>query len=214
MSSYTLVEGVYLYPTPSGVFHATSSPETDSSRHFLRLLLQQKQLPQMDLNCLQELMDTDDEKNLQLLYHCQKHGWVQGVDKALQYPQEPLGEILPGLLNNISHQGKVLLADKHGLYLACSGFSQEEAEELAALSAEIALVQERRSGLLAKNLGLGNNAWSVVDAAGNSQVGFWPVYIGTYRFVIVISGVPHFNQPEFVSLVWALSVRYAKSAVA
>jgi hypothetical protein len=39
----------------------------------------------------------------------------------------------------------------------------------------------------------------------------WPLFIGDTRFVIAISGVPHFNQPEFISLVWFLSVRYVKN---
>jgi hypothetical protein len=56
---------------------------------------------------------------------------------------------------------------------------------------------------------LGSHAWAVVDFFGNSQVGFWPLFIGNNRFVVVISGIPHFNQPELVSLVWALTIRYA-----
>jgi hypothetical protein len=58
-------------------------------------------------------------------------------------------------------------------------------------------------------MGLASNAWAVVDVFGNSHVGFWPLFIGQNRFVIAISGIPHFNQPDFVSLVWALSIRYA-----
>jgi len=46
---------------------------------------------------------------------------------------------------------------------------------LSALSAEIATVHDRRSGLLIHNMGLKSHAWSIVDAFGNSEVGFWPL---------------------------------------
>jgi hypothetical protein len=109
----------------------------------------------------------------------------------------------------MSENGKVLLADMQGFYIASHGFPHEVAEELSGLSAELASIHERRSGLLMNNLGLVSNAWAIVDVFGNSQIGFWPLFIGKNRFVIAISGVPHFNQPEFVDLVWALSMRYA-----
>jgi len=128
----------------------------------------------------------------------------------MESPEGALEELLPPLLTNISETEKVLLADDQGFYLACLGFPHEVAEELSALSAEIATVHERRAGLLMNNMGLGSHAWAIVDAFGNSQTGFWPVFIGKTRFVIVISGVPHFNQPDFVKLIWALSIRYAK----
>ena len=210
MSQYSLTEGLYLYPTPAGAYYATSSTETDRPRQFLKNILLQQQTPSLNIKVLQDLMGHEDEqKCLELLYHCQKLGWVQGVNPARDYPVGALEDILPQLLSSIAENGKVLLADKEGFYLVSSGFPHEVAEELSALSAEILTVHDRRSGLLLNNMGLASNAWAVVDAFGNSHVGFWPLFIGKNRFVIAISGIPHFNQPDFVSLVWALSIRYA-----
>ncbi|MEN8260508.1 MAG: hypothetical protein ABFS02_07965, partial [Pseudomonadota bacterium] len=102
-----------------------------------------------------------------------------------------------------------LLSDNEGFQLASSGFTHEVAEELSAMSAELSKLHERRSGLLLNNMGLNSSAWGVVDAGGNSKVGFWPMSIGKHKFVLVISGIPHFNQPNFVDLVWTLSTRYS-----
>lgn len=210
MKTYSLTEELYLYPTPAGAYYAVCSSETDKPRHFLSALLKQPQTCALNVANLQQLMGQNDEqKCMELLHHCQKLGWIQGLDAVLHYPQDVLEEILPELLSKISEQGKVLLADSQGFYLASHGFPHEVAEELSALSAEIATVHERRSGLLTNNMGLASNAWAVIDASGNSQLGFWPLFIGNNRFVVTISGIPHFNQPEFVSLVWALSIRYA-----
>ena len=212
MSRYSLNEGLFLYPTPSGTYHTVSSEETDKSRQLIRALLEQEKTPPLDIENLRRLSNMDDnEKCLQLLHHCQKLGWVQGVKQEINYPQEALENVLPELLNKISGTSKILLADNQGFYLASNGFVHEVAEELSALSAEIATVQERRSGVLMNNLGLASHAWAVVDVAGNSQIGFWPVFVGSHRFVITISGMPHFNHPDFVTLMWALSIRYAKS---
>lgn len=211
MSDFVLADNLFLYPTPVGAYYAVALPEQEKSRKFIKKLLQQKQTPSLNVETLMRLMDEDDEeKALDLLVHCQKLGWVQGIEKEIKAPTGSLEEILPGLLDSISESGKVLLADDQGFYLACSGFAHEVAEELSALSAEIATVHKRRSGLLMNNLGVGSHAWAIVDAFGCSQTGFWPVFIGENRFVIIISGIPHFNQSDFVSLIWALNIRYAK----
>lgn len=207
---YSLAEGLYLYPTPAGAYYAVSSLETDKPRQFLRKLLQQPQTLALNLENLQDLMGHEEpEKCLELLHHCQKLRWVQGLKEVLEYPTGALEDILPGLLSKISENGKVLLAERQGFYLATHGFPHEVAEELSALSAEIATVHDRRAGLLVNNMGLMSQAWSIVDVFGNSEVGFWPLFISNNRFVVAIYGIPHFNQPEFVSLVWALSIRYA-----
>ena len=212
MDALELVAGLFLYPTPAGAYYAVSAPDGDKPRRFLNRLLQQPRTPPLDLANLQTLTETEDaQKALELLLHCQKLGWVQGVDQALDAPQGALEELLPNLLAGISENGKVLLADEQGFYLACSGFPHEVAEELSALSAELATVHKRRSGLLVNNLGIFSHAWAIVDAHGNSQIGFWPMFVGVHRFVLAISGVPHFNHAEFVNLAWALITRYQKA---
>lgn len=210
MSAYTLTEGLYLYPTPAGAYYAVCANDADKPRQFLRQLLLQPVTPALNYENLSHLAGVaDPEKCNELLYHCQKLSWVQGLTAPEEYPSDLLENILPGLLSKMSESGKVLLADMQGFYLASHGFPHEVAEELSGLSAELSTVHERRSGLLMNNLGISSHAWGIIDVFGNSQIGFWPLFIGQNRFVIVISGIPHFNQPEFVKLIWALSKRYA-----
>ncbi len=211
MSEFKLIEGLYLYPTPAGAYQAVSAPESDKPRRFLQRLLQQPRTPALNLEQLCLLAEsTDEAKVLELLHHCQILGWVQGVDGEISVPQGALEDIFPTLLAGISEDGKVLLADEQGFYLACSGFLHEVAEELSALSADLLTVHKRRSGLLINNLGINSHAWAIVNVFGCSQIGFWPLFIGGHTFVIAIAGIPHFNQAEFVSLIWILSTRYTK----
>ena len=207
---FILTENLFLYPTPAGAYYAVCSNDMDKPRQFLRLILQQESTLPLNIENLHQLTRIDDpQKCYELLHRCQKLNWVQGLNEDRKYPSDLLENILPGLLCNMSESNKVLLADMQGFYLASHGFPHEVAEELAALSADLATIHERRSGLLMNNLGISSNAWGIIDVFGNAQIGFWPFFIGQYRFIVIISGVPHFNQPEFVDLIWALSKRYA-----
>ncbi len=212
MSNAILADDLYIYLTPAGCYYAVSSQTEDPARKFLRAVLEQTETPKLSLEMLQHLMLTEEaDKCISLLQKCQQLGWVQGIKNPKVVPEVALEDILPELLSNISEDGKVVLADDQGFYLACNGYPHEVAEEVSALSAEISVIHMRRSGLLMKNLGLNSHAWAIVNAAGNSQLGFWPLFIGNTRFIIAISGIPHFNQSEFISLIWMLSVRYAKN---
>ena len=210
MARFNLVEGIYTYPTPGGAYIAVSSPDADASHRLIRNLLKQRFTQLLTAANAMEWSGIDDEQQaLQLVHRAQELDWIQGLEQPRECPSRPLEEILPDLLSPLSGGGKVLLADSQGFYLASSGFPHEVAEELSALSAQVADLHERSSGVLMSNLGLGSSAWSVVDAVGASKLGFWPLYVGPQRFVLVISGIPKLNQPDFVDLVWTLCMRYA-----
>ena len=212
MKQFTLAEGLYVFPSPGGAYYAVSARERNPTRNVLQSLLKMEWTPRLTLEGLKAWSGIEDsEQALRLLYHAQGLNWVEGFESPLNCRNQPLEQLLPGLLETLSAHGKALLADGQGFYLASHGFAHEVAEELSALSAELANLNERRSGVLAKNLGLGTSAWGVVNASGNSQIGFWPLYVGKHRFTLVVSGLPHFNQPDFVQLIWTLCMRYAAS---
>ncbi len=212
MSGAKLAEDLYIYLTPAGCYYAVSAVEQDPVRQFLRTLLGEAKTPKLNIESLQVLMANDDpDKCIALLQKCQQLGWVQGLKEEREAPTGTLEERLPELLSQISEEGKILLADDQGFYLACNGFPHEVAEEISALSAELNVVHDRRAGVLMKNMGLNSHAWAIVNASGNSQLGFWPLFIGKNQFVIALAGIPHFKHSEFISLIWLLSIRYAKN---
>ncbi len=212
MSDARLADDLYIYITPAGCYYAVSAIEKDPVRQFLRTLLGKTKTPELSIENLQALMANDNpDKCIALLQKCQQLGWVQGIKEARDAPSESMEKLLPELLNKVSEEGKILLADDQGFYLSCNGFPHEVAEEISALSAELSVIHERRAGLLIKNLGLNSHAWAVINASGNSQLGFWPLFIGNAKFVIALAGIPHFKKSEFVTLIWLLTIRYAKN---
>jgi hypothetical protein len=69
-STYSLAEGLFLYPTPVGSYYAISSNEDNKSRKFLKRLLRQAKTPELTLETIKVLMDeANDEKALDLLHH-------------------------------------------------------------------------------------------------------------------------------------------------
>lgn len=208
MSEFILHEGAFISPTPAGAFYASASATEDPARRILQQLLQLDKTPSLTLSKLQAWTGQDAQDAQQLLYRLQTETLVQGFEKARSCPTGPLEEILPTLLPTLSGDGKALLADDQGFYVSSAGFPHEAAEELAALSASLGTLHQRHKSLLSNNLGYHTSAWTLSDAAGNSQIGFWPLFIGDQRFSLVVGGLPRLNQHTFTQLVWVLGIRY------
>ncbi len=209
MQRFTLREGLYVHPTPAGAYYAFATPSSQPAQGMIRALLSVPVTPPLTLEGVKQWSAVaGDDQALALFHYAQQARWVQGFEKPFECPSQAIEQVVPPLLDKLSSQAKALLADSQGFHLASSGFNHEVAEELSGLSAELANLHERRSGLLLHNMGLNSSAWAVADASGNSRLGFWPVYIGDLRFVLVIQGVPRLNQPEFVRLIWILNQRF------
>jgi len=203
--------GGFLSATPAGVYYATRSDDVEPGRTFLFRLLSREPTPALDAVSLRELAhETGESEALELLHRLQKMALVQRDAAAKRPPAGSLETLLPPLLASLSGDGKALLADDQGFYIATAGFPHETAEELSALSADLASLHARHAGLLRRNLGLRAANWGLIDAAGNAEVGVWNLHLGRQRLALVISGVPQFNQPAFVDLAWLLVRRYAQ----
>ena len=198
----------YILPTPAGAYYCISSRETEPARQFLQKLMAEKETMQLDAETLDHLLKDETNNQQQLLQHIDKLKWLQGFDQAIQILPGTIEQALPEILQLLSSDGKALLADDQGLYLASTGFTHEAAEELSALSGDLSSLYVRHQGIIKGNLNIKSSAFSIVDAAGYSQLGFWPIYIGELMFVLVISGAPRFDQVAFVNLIWSLHKRY------
>lgn len=211
MSSFTINEGLFINITPRGAYYAIQDNAKDVTRNLLIKLLQLDETPQLSSETLSEICQLDEDDAFNLLHRMQKLGLVSGQEIVEVSPEDNLESILPELLASLSDSQKVLLAEHSGLYLGASGFPHEAAEELAAISANLSEVYQRHKGLLQDNLGFNQHAWGLIDGAGNSEVGFWPLYVGFNQFTLVIHGMPQLNKPAFKHLVWSLVKRYGQA---
>ncbi len=213
MYQHELNAGGHISATPAGAYYATRSDETESARAFLLRLLAREPTPALSPEVVRELSASSDEsRSLEVLYRMQSLALVQRDGAAKHPPAGSLESLLPSLLAKLSDSGKTLLADHQGFYIATAGYPHETAEELSALSADVATMHARHARLLHGNLNLAGANWGLIDAAGNAQIGIWNLYCGRSRFALVLSGNPRFNHQAFVDLVWLLVMRYGAQA--
>jgi hypothetical protein len=209
MKDYRILAATYLVPSPAGAYYAVSSSNFEPGRHLLLNIMQQKRAELLDTQWLELLSGESEDIGAEILLELQNAHMVQGLDQVFEPPQGSLETALPSLLADLAVSGdQVLLADDEGFSLASHGFEPGQAEELSGLSANLGLLHERHHHVLEQSLNLSSSAWAIVGAGGNSEVGFWPLYIGSQRFVLIIRGIPHLNRPALVSLIWALTRRY------
>lgn len=208
MSRYSLTHALHCLPTPAGAYVAASGGPDSPGRRFLMRLLSGDEAPKVETALLTQWTGLDEAHALELFYRLQSEALVEGFEAPVAAPEGPLEQVLPPLLEGLSSKGKALLADNQGFYVACVGFPHETAEELSAVSAGLADLYVRHERLLLNNAGIHSSHWSLTDAAGNSELGFWQLRIGPQRFTLIIAGVPRFNQSGYTRLVWSLAKRY------
>ena len=208
MNSFSINDGLYINITPRGAYYAVQDDTRDVTRNVLIRLLKRDETPNLNSETIAELCDMNDEDGSNLIHRMQTLGLISGQQEVERAPDENFEDILTNMLSSLSDSKKVLLAEHSGLYLGASGFPHEAAEELAAISANLSEVYQRHKGLLHGNLRFNQRAWGLIDAAGNAEVGFWPLYVGFNQFALVIHGIPQLNRPAFKKLIWSLMRRY------
>jgi len=212
--AYRLEPGLWLAATPAGAYRALSQQQPDKAVSFLRAIMRRPATPKLDEQMLIDLCGLPFVEALALLERVQQAGWVEGFTEPREEPQGSFDCLLPQILPELSSSRRALLADPQGFYVTTTGFPHEAAEELAALSAAVGILHERNTWLLQGNLRLNTSAWAVVDAAGNSRIGFWPLYVDSHRFVLTLGEMPMFNHPNMVKLAWVLFRHYGVRCVA
>lgn len=210
MSEYELLPDVFVAVTPAGAYHAALGTDDDPARRLLLGILREPATPAPSVERLIAWSGlADPESALALLHRMQSVGWIRAEAAPREVPSTRMEQDIPDLLRQLSTEHRALLADGTGLQLASSGFTHEAAEGIAALAADLAMVHTRHRGLLHGNLRLHRGGIATVDAAGNSQLGLWPLAIGRQDFLLVVAGAPLFNHTAFADMVWGLTRRYA-----
>ncbi|MCF6317781.1 MAG: hypothetical protein L3J83_00640 [Proteobacteria bacterium] len=201
----------YLLPTPAGAYYFAQEKSNCWQRDALAKLFSQAESPVLSSETLIDLFGNEDSNGInEQLKECEALKLIQIVDQKITAPEGDLVTNISDMISVFSNHGKVLLSDSQGFSITNVGFPVDMIEEISVLSADIAIMHKRRALEINKNLGLTSQAWSIVDASGNSCLGFWPINIEDEVFVLAIEGTPFFNHPSFVTLVWILYLRYGK----
>jgi len=184
--------------TPSGCYSATRSPAgVDAVEVLTELLSSPQSLP----------------------WHAALHdplariGLVERIDHADSVVSQSLETFLPKVLVALSDHGRVVLSEsRQGLFLDSAGLSRDHAERLAVIGSTLYVALHRDPLLCEGQLGVASSAIGIVDPIAQADVGFWPLHIGRYVFMLAVFGIPRFDTDDFRQLVWLLQQRYGVEA--
>jgi hypothetical protein len=206
---------LFVVPTSQGAYYATATHTVEAQRSFLLQLIINNHRRRISQDLIKEwASDNQQDKNplssgLKIFFRLQQLGYIEGEKKQPnQIPQGPLDDILPSIIGSLSANKKAILADNNGLYLASSGYPHEVAEELAAMSVDLYSLYSRHQKLLVNNLNIETGALAMIAPDGYSQLGFWPIHIGSTVFVLILGGVPQLQHKMFTVLVKLLATKY------
>ncbi|WP_295452836.1 hypothetical protein [uncultured Thiodictyon sp.] len=200
-------QDLYLGVTPAGAYHAAAAQEPTPMRRLLLKLLKERSTPRVgDVPWTDWLGEAPPEPAVELIARMETLGWLWGLEAPEQCPSDSLEPLLPQLLPSLSSLRQALLADHHGLQIGYAGFDEAQVQGLAAVSADAVALAFRCRRLLGGLERAGPGAWGMIDAAGHSQIGVWPLFLGTEWFALILGGRPRFNHPDFLRLVWRLSL--------
>jgi len=211
--NYQLEQESFLMPSPAGAYYCINDVSDNAARRLLRHFLRQEKVTLVTKESIESWFDEEPEVGLKTLHYLQNLGWIQSMSESEQVSKDPLEDLLPGMLEPLSTEARVLLTDSQGFCLSSTGFAHESAEEISALAADLVTLHGRHKGLLSNNLKMPAVNWGLLDAAGHSQLGFWPLHIGNELFSLVIAGAPCLHHQNFLQLVWVLHNRYYSEAV-
>jgi hypothetical protein len=204
-------KGGYVQLTAIGAFYAVQSAKSDPIRETLLRLMQADKSFIVSDDAIKQYTGLEKDEALAQLYKLENAGFIVANTVQERITDRTLDELLGVALRNLSDLGQVILADSgRGFYLGYSGFSATEAEELAVLSSSIRTLYVKNEHLLRDKLSMNESAFGIINPAGNSELGFWPMFIGSNVFTLIISGLPQFNRPDFARIIWLLVQRYGK----
>ncbi len=198
--------------TPAGSFYAIQSPESNTYRKVLLRLMQNKKSLLFSKELATRYTGLDTNKALEVIHNMEKAGFISASANSQLMPDQKMDTFLPQVLPQLSDQKRIILCDSsRGFFLDYNKFSLTEAEELAVLSSSLRALYEKNADLIENKLSIKQSAFGIIDPAGHSELGFWPLFIGNNIFSLVISGLPQFNSLAFKQLIWVLIQRYGQT---
>lgn len=201
--------GRYISVTPGGAYFAVESREPDLYRRVLLSLMQTTVTPMLDESIACSLTGLPVNEAMDVLARLEAAQLIRGNAQAEELPQGQLDEILPGLLARLSDRGAALLTDlRRGFFLDYTGYTQRQAEALAVFASGMLAVYRKHSDVLSGELDMASRGLAIVDPAGNSELGVWPLFVGEDEFALIVPGLVQLSNQAFRQLVWLMVQRY------
>jgi hypothetical protein len=201
-------EKLYLSPTAKAVYQVLMCMTEHEYGDLIKDLLKLPGTPLLTEDFLLDWLSMDDaEQAVKLLQELNQTGLVKGVKDKRMLPDLPSDVALTECVKNLSDDG-VMLANDQGFYLVNEGFNQEDAEQIAAMAAELFTFHKKRVTPLVEKGLVESEVWSMLNYQGRLSLSFWPIKTTSESFTLVIKGAVKFNQDSLVELARLLMNKY------
>lgn len=210
----------YLIPSPAGAFTALCHADPGPGGELVRLAISRPSVTEAQLAELSK-MDRDAFER--------HYGYLRQRD-YLRLSQTPLADVCGGndaesgvnmekqlgaAIDDLLIEGRGLLVDSEGFYLVSRGYRHEAAEELSALCAAVAALEERYQALALHLSGAKwNTGFGVINADGVARLGVWPLHVGGHVMRLLLEGTFNLNRMGLVTLGFVLMSKYRDITVA
>jgi len=199
----------YLVPTPAGACYTLISREPDPRRLVMSALLRGGSSRPMPLALLADIANLPDRKALgAVLFQLQRDNWLSGDVEPLTVAREPLGEVVPPLLEALSSRGQGVLADDNGFCYAFSGYSRDDADRLAAFSTGLFPLWRLYHELPDDTAGADPTAWALISGQGDARYTIFPLFVGEHVLHLTLAGTLNLESPALIKLAALLLRRY------
>jgi hypothetical protein len=200
-------------PTSLGARYATQSAAPNPVRQLLLALMAQPAAPAASIGQMALWSGVTDPV---LATRVRDRMVLQGLLESVGAPYRPTGgltdAVLSAQLAEISTLKRALLADRQGFCLASIGFSAEEIEGLAGFCAEIAAIRFRHAVGADPRSTQGVAAWQCERLGSVEDCRLQPLFIGSQRFTLLMSGPPILDNRALADMTWLLIQRYGEVA--
>lgn len=194
--------------TYSGLVFAISSSENIAQRFHLLNMLSHFGCMSVTPDQLSGLLDCDATTVHQLLSDWLANSYVQKLEagQSAEQNKNNSSEDFHSLLETLSVNGKVILANPHGLKIASSGYSESDSEYIAAIASNLVAISEQAKARI-KNP-VDKHLWNTGLSWGAFRALCMNIFTGSNQYVLVVGGLPNLEGDEFMNLISLLVRRY------
>ena len=190
--------------TYAGLVFAISSSQAEQKRIMLLHTLAHTGSERLSIDQLSAFPGMDQRQLDSLL----DGGFLSRVndEQAIDYKKISQPDDFVAQLETLSVNGKVILADAHGLILASSGYSGSDSEYIAAIATNLVRISEQAKVRIKNQTE--KQLWTTGLSWGRFRALCMSLYIGHKQYILVVGGLPDLEKKEFFDIVSFLVRRY------
>ncbi len=199
---------LFAVPTNKAIYESMMCLREMPFEHTTKRLLSILDDTKLSEDFLLRWLQTDDLKQaIMTVKDLQRQHLIKGMRTLSDIPKVASEEALNSCLSLLCEEAS-MLANDQGFHLANVGFDKEQADELAAVAAELhAFHCKRVQNLVSYGL-VKSDVWSLHSEQVSSKMSFWPMHTDQQNFILITKGHIRSDNDGLLNLARILMKKY------